>query len=225
MGRITSEFLGTFLLCCFALIGNPLSMALGLAVLLWVFGGLRAVTFNPAATFALLLRRRVGWVGFAGHLGVQLAAALVAALVTGLLAAHNPERLAEGSSVVPEAWLGALVAEGISTFGYVLVFLAALASRRAAGSLLAPFVVGAGAFALQGAFASLSSFMNPAVLLAWGVHDLVNSLRANEPAAAFAGELARFGRFVPWAFVLLACQVAGTAAAWLVLRVTHPEDR
>lgn len=225
MGRITSEFLGTFLLCAFALIGNPFAVALGLAALLWIFGGVRAVTFNPAASFALLLRRRIGWVGFAGHLGVQLAAAVAAAAVTGLLVAHNPERLAEGASVVPEAWFAAMVAEGISTFGYVLFFLAALASRRAAGSLLAPFVVGAGAFALQGAFANLSSFMNPAVLLAWGVHDLVNAFRADEPAGAFAGELVRFGRFAPWALVLLACQAAGTVAAWLALRVTHPEDR
>jgi len=225
MSRIASEFLGTFLLCCFVLIGNPLAAALGLAALIWVLGGPRGVTFNPAVSLALLLRRRIGWSGLAGHVGLQLAAALAAAVLTGLLVAHNPERLAEGASVVPAAWFAALVAEGLATFGFVLLLLGALTSRRVAGSLLAPLVVGFGAFALQGAFGSLSAFMNPAVLLAWGVHDLVNSFRAEQPATAFAGELVRFGKFVPWAALLLLSQLAGSVAAWLAFRVTHPEDR
>ena len=67
--------------------------------------------------------------------------------------------------------------------------------------------------------------MNPAVLLSWGVHDLVSALRAEEPTSALVGELARFGRFVPWALALCFMQLIATVGAWLAFKLTHPEDR
>lgn len=224
MSRITSEFLGTFLLCCFVLLGGRFGMALGLAALLWSMGA-TGVTLNPAAGLALALRGRLGWMPWAGAALAQLAAALAAATVTGLIAGHNAERLAADSGGPPDAWLAALVSEGLATAAYVLVFLIAFTSRRLAGSSLAPFALGALAFALHEAFSRPVAFMNPAVLAAWGFHDLVSALRAEEVGAAFVGELARFGRFVPWAALLVAAQVAATFAGWAAFRLTHPEDR
>ena len=224
MSRITSEFLGTFLLCCFVLLGGRFGMALGLAALLWSLGA-PGVTLNPAAGLALALRGRLGWTTWIGLALVQFAAAVAAAALTGLIAGHNAERLAADSGGPPDAWLAALVSEGLATFAFILVFLAAFASRRLAGSSLAPFAVGALAFALHEAFSRPVAFMNPALVAAWGFHDLVSALRAEEPGSALVGELARFGRFVPWAALLVAPQVAAAFAGWAAFRLTHPEDR
>jgi glycerol uptake facilitator-like aquaporin len=225
MSRITSEFLGTFLLCCFFLLGGRLGTALGLAALLWAFGPASGVTLNPLASIALFLRGRIGWVGCVGHLSAQLIAALAAAAFTAALAGHNLQRLQSEVPVVPDAWLSALTAEAIATAAYIFVFLVAFTSRRVAGSALAPFALGAVTFALHEAFNNFSAFMNPAVLLSWGVHDLVSALRAEEPTSALVGELARFGRFVPWALALCFMQLIATVGAWLAFKLTHPEDR
>lgn len=200
-------------------------MALGLAALLWSFGSASGVTLNPAAGLALALRGRLGWMAWTGLSLVQLAAALAAAAVTGLVAGHNPERLAADSGGPPAAWFAALASEGFATAGYVLVFLVAFTSRRLAGSSLAPFALGAMAFALHEAFSRPVAFMNPALVAAWGTHDVVSALRAEEPGPALLGELARFGRFVPWAALLVLTQAVATLAGWLAFRLTHPEDR
>lgn len=225
MSRITSEFLGTFLLCCFVLLGGRFGFALGLAALAWCLGSTVPPSFNPLASLALLLRRRLGWAAALGDSLTHLGAALAAALFTGLMAGHNAERLSQDAGVVPEAWLGALFAEGAATFGCLLVFLVAFTSRRAAGNALAPFVLGAAVFALHETFARPTAFMNPALAVAWGAHDLFSAVRADEPGAALLGELGRFARFVPWAGVLILVQLAATAAAWGAFLLAFPEER
>lgn len=227
MGRILSESLGTFLLVLAALMGNNLAAALAFAAALWSLSAAPTGAFNPAATLALGLRGRLRPKWVAALIVAQFSAALLAAVVTGLLAGHDAARLAEDApGPVPAAWLGTLAAEGMGTAGLTLVLLVALASRRAAGSTVAPLFAGLGLFALLEIFRTWMAFMNPAVLLAWGFHDLVSSLRAASVAPALASEAIRFGAFLPWAALVMLAQVLGALAGTLLFRLTHPgEDR
>lgn len=227
MGRILAEFLGTFLIATALLLApSRLAVAAVLAASLWLLAAAPTGAFNPAVTVALLLRRRLAWTWAAGLVLAQLAAAVAAALVTALFVGHNPERLAaEAPGPVPERWFAALSSEFIATALLCLFLLAALTARRHAGSTLAPLMAGLGAFALLEIFGSWSTFLNPAVLLAWGLHDWFSALRAPEVAPALLGESARLGRFLPWAFLVGMVQLGGAVAGWLLFLAVHPEDR
>ncbi len=226
MGRILSEALGTFLLVLASLMGNPLAAACVLAAGLWAFSASPTGAFNPGLTLALAVRGRLRWKWAAAFAATQLAAALVAALFTGLMVGHDASRLAEtAAGAVPSAWFATLVAEGVGTAVLAAVTLVALASRRTAGSTLAPLVVGLALFGLLETFRAWTAFMNPAVLLAWGFHDLVSAFRSENAAVALPAEALRFGAFLPWALVVGAAQLAGALAGAWAFHLTHPSER
>jgi glycerol uptake facilitator-like aquaporin len=225
MGRILAESLGTFLLVLVSLMGNNLATAFAYAVALWTLSAAPTGAFNPAATLSLGLRGKLRPKWVAALVVSQFTAALIAAVVTGLLAGHDASRLAEDApGAVPDAWLGALMAEGMGTAGLTLVLLVTLASRRTAGSTVGPLFAGLALFALLETFRTWMAFMNPAVLLAWGFHDLVSSLRADSVASALPAEALRFGAFLPWAALVMLAQVLGALAGTLLFRLTHPAD-
>ena len=66
-----------------ALLGNTLATGAGLVVLISIFGPLSGAHFNPAVTFAFLVRREISWRRALGYVAVQVAGA-----VTGVFAAH-----------------------------------------------------------------------------------------------------------------------------------------
>ena len=126
---------------------------------------------------------------------------------------------------MPDAWFACLFTETAGTAALGLLVLVAFSARRTAGSALAPLMVGLGFLAIREAFASWSSFMNPALLLAWGFHDVVSSLRSSTPGEAIPAEALRFGAFLPWAALVIAAQLTGALLANLLFRLTHPADR
>ena len=226
MGRILSEALGTFFLVNAMLMGNRLAAAGILAACLWALSASPTGAFNPALTLSLALRGKLRWKWAAAFGFTQLAAALAAAVFTGLLAGHDASHLApDAPGVVPAAWFATLMAEGLGTAGLTLVALVALAARRTAGSTVAPLLVGLAYFGLLETFRSWMPFLNPAVLLAWGFHDLVSSLRSPDLATALPGEALRFGAFLPWALVVTIAQLAGALAGTWLFRLTHPAER
>lgn len=227
MGRILSEFLGTFLLISTLLLApSRLAVAATLAACLWIFSHQPHGAFNPTATFVFALRRRLSWVWAGGLILVQLFAAVAAALFTALLVGHNPGRLApDAPSPIPSAWLSSLSVEFLGTALLCLLLLAAFTSRRHAGSTLAPLLVGVGFFSLLEMFGNWSTFFNPAALLAWGLHDAFSALRADELGPALLGEAERLGRFLPWAILVGAFQILGALVGWGLFKVFYPEEK
>lgn len=226
MGRILSEALGTFLLVQATLMGNRLATACVLAACLWALSASPTAAFNPALTLSLALRGKLRWKWAAAFGVTQVAAALAGAVVTGLLVGHDPSHLAaEAAGAVPDAWFGTLVTEGLGTAALALVVLVSLTARRTAGSMLAPLFIGLAFFGLMEAFRNWAVFLNPAVLLAWGFHDLVSAVRSPGPATALPAEAFRFGAFLPWAFVVILAQLAGALAGTWLFRLTHPDER
>lgn len=226
MNRFTAEFLGTFFLTTFALIGNPLGLAVGLTALIWSLGPISGAHFNPAITFALRIRGKVTTGEMLGYIGTQFVAVSSAAFMTAMLVGHNPERAEAAGAGVPDAWLSALTAEILGTLFLAFVILVVATSRRAAGNTYAAPAIGAALFGALSAFGATSGFFNPAITWASGLHDLVSSLRADtDVAQAFFAELIRFGKFLPWACCLIVVQFIGAVCAngffWLI----YPEDR
>lgn len=225
MNRFTAECLGTFFLCLFSLLGNPLSVCLGLAALIWSLGPASGAYFNPAITLSQALRRSVTVPWAFLYLGAQTCGATLAALVSALFVGHNAERAAEPAVWIRGDWLGALGAELLGTMLIAGVILGVANSRRTAGNGYAALAIGGAVFAAGATFGSLSAFFNPAVTWAWGLHDLLSAFRAEDEAGkAIAAEVIRFGKFLPWAACLVVVQLAGAALANLVFRLTHPED-
>ncbi len=227
MGRILSEFLGTFLLISTLLLApSRLAVACTFATCLWIFSPPASGAFNPAATAIFALRGRLSWVWAGGLILVQLFAAVVAALFTALLVGHNPERLAvDAPGPVPTTWISSLSVEFLGTMLLCLLLLAAFTSRRHAGSTLAPLIVGVGLFGLMEMLGNWSTFFNPATLLAWGLHDTLSALRAEDVGGALVGEAYRLGRFLPWAILVGFIQILGALTGWGLFRVFYPEDR
>ena len=226
MNRFTAEFLGTFFLTTFALIGNPLGVAVGLAALVWSLGPISGAHFNPAVTTAIRIRGKITTGGMLGYMGAQFVAVSLAAFVTALLVGHDPERAEAVGVGVPDAWLSALTAEILGTLLLVFVILVVATSRRTAGNTYAALAIGAALFGSISAFGGISGFFNPAITWGSGLHDLFSSLRADtDVAQAFFVELVRFGKFLPWACCLIVAQLVGAVCAngffWLI----YPEDR
>lgn len=226
MNRFTAEFLGTFFLCLFVMMGNAWSTALGLAALIWALGPVSRAYFNPAITLSQRLRGAIttGWALL--YAGAQLLAAVAAALVSALLIGYNAERAESAPMGIPDGWAAALGAELLGTFLIAFVILGVANSRRTAGNSYAALAIGAAVYGASGAFADFSAIFNPAVTVASALHDLLAALRAEQDAGkAFVVELIRLGKFAPWAVCLIATQLLAALLANGCFRVTHPEDR
>jgi glycerol uptake facilitator-like aquaporin len=226
MNRFTAEFLGTFFLATFALIGNPLGLAVGLVALIWVLGPISGAHFNPVVTASFRIRGKITNGGLLGYIGTQFVAVSAAAFVTAMLVGHDPERAEVAGAGAPDAWLSALTAEILGTCFIVFVILVVATCRRTTGNTYAAPAIGAAVFGAISTFGATSGFFNPAITWASGLHDLLSSLRADtDVTKAFFAELIRFGKFLPWACCLIIAQFIGAVCAngffWLI----YPEDR
>jgi glycerol uptake facilitator-like aquaporin len=226
MNRFTAEFLGTFFLCLFVMMGNGWSTALGLAALIWALGPVSRAYFNPAITLSQRLRGTIttGWALL--YVAAQFLAAGAAALASALMIGYNAERAESSPMGVPDAWVAALGAELLGTFLIALVILGVANSRRTAGNSYAALAIGGAVYGASAALGNFSAIFNPAVTASSALHDLFASLRAEQGVGkAFAMELIRFGKFAPWAVCLIATQLVAALLANACFRVTHPEDR
>ena len=171
-----------------ALLANTFATVGGLYVLIEVFGPISGAHFNPAVTLAMAGRGDLPWALVPGYVVAQLAGA-----VAGAWLAHAmfDMSLLQFSTKV-RAGAGQWIAEGVATFGLLLVILRAPAPRVAA--MVAAWI-GAAYW-----FTASTSFANPAAAFGRMFSD------------SFAGIAPRS---VP-AFVL--AELAGTALALAVHR-------
>ncbi|QPE03982.1 aquaporin family protein [Microbacterium schleiferi] len=176
--RALAEFLGTGLLVTVVvgsgimatrltpdvgiqLLANSIATALGLAVLILMFGAVSGAHFNPAVSLVdwfLGRRRRVGL--SAPALGIYTLAQIAGA-VGGAVLANVMFAVPTSLSTTDRATPATLVAEVVATFGLVLLIVAL--ARTGRGAAAAPAVgayIGAAYW-----FTSSTSFANPAVTI------------------------------------------------------------
>jgi glycerol uptake facilitator-like aquaporin len=201
--RLAAEFIGTaFLLAtvvgsgimgetlaggnvAIALLGNTLATGAILVVLILVFGPISGAHFNPAVTFAFLLRREIT----AAHTAVYLAAQLLGGLL-GVFVAHlmfgEP---AFAYSVNVRTGIGQWTGEFVATFGLVATILGCLRFRAEAVPYAVGLFISAGYW-----FTSSTSFANPAVTVSRAFTDSFSGIRPDDAplfiVAQFAGALA-----------------------------------
>ena len=167
MAKLLTELIGTFFLVLTigltVIQGTPFApLAIGTALMVMVYmgGHVSGAHYNPAVSFALLVRKKLTVAEFGGYAGAQLLGAVLATLAVratvGQTFAAAP---AEGVGAVP-----ALLVEVLFTFALVLVILNVAVSSKTAGNsyygLAIGFTVMVGAFA--GGAISGGAF-NPAV--------------------------------------------------------------
>lgn len=133
-----------------ALLANTLATVGGLYILIEVFGPIGGAHFNPAVSLVMAWRGNLPWSMLAPYIVCQLAGAAMGAW---LAHAMFDLSIVQFSTKV-RAGTGQWVAEGVATFGLLLVILRAPASRVAA--MVAAYI-GAAYW-----FTASTSFANPA---------------------------------------------------------------
>ncbi len=169
-----------------ALLANTAATVAVLVALIALLGPVSGAHFNPAVSAIEALRGRLAWVDAGAYTATQVigccAGALIAHFMFALPLWQNATHVRSG----PGQW----VAEGIATFGLLLVMLG---HRRPQD---APWMVAAWIGAAYW-FTSSTSFANPAITLARSLTNTFSGIRpADVPAfvaAQFLGALAALG--------------------------------
>jgi len=162
-----------------ALLANTLATVAGLVVLIELFGPVSGAHFNPVVSLVMAARGTLARDELVPYVAAQLIGATLGAWLAhamfGLDVLQVSRHVREG--------LGQWIAEGVATFGLVLVVLRAPASRAAA--LVAAWI-GAAYW-----FTASTSFANPAAVLGRMLSDTFAGIApASAPgfvAAEFAG--------------------------------------
>jgi glycerol uptake facilitator-like aquaporin len=167
-----------------ALLANALATGFLLPVLILLFAPFSGAHFNPAVSLAEALSKRLRKRTLAAYVLVQASGALGGVWLAHAMFAEPLLQASTHARVGGAQWL----AEGVATFGLVLVVL--LRRHFPAGAL--PWMIGAYIAAAYW-FTASTSFANPAVTLARSFTDTFAGIRPhNAPAfmaAQFAGAL------------------------------------
>ena len=171
--RLFSEFLGSAFLAAIVvgsgwaaqslspsdvgleLLENAGATALGLYVLILLFGPVSGAHFNPVVTLVDIATGQRTWRDLGGYAAAQTLGCSVGAVVANVMFGHGAVQFSTHHRVST----GHLVGEVVATAGLVLVIFSLTRSGRA--SLCAPAVasyIGAAYF-----FTSSTSFANPAI--------------------------------------------------------------
>ena len=207
MKQIVVECLGTFFLVL--VIGltviapgagsmAPLAIGTMLMVMVYAGGPISGAHYNPAVTLAVWLRGQCRTKDVPAYMGAQVAGAVVAALLVGVLK--------RGSTIAfmqPDV-MPALLVETVFTFALAFVVLNVATVKQTAGNSYFGLAIGSTVMAAVYAAGGISGgVFNPAVAIGITLMGL-----------SAVGNL--------WIFLL--ANLAGGALAALVFRVTNPDD-
>lgn len=152
--KLLTELVGSFVfMTVIALSGStgrlaPVAIGLALAGMVYMGGHVSGAHYNPAVSFALLVRRVIDLPTMLSYWAAQVLGALLA-FATGDLLGGGAAGIQPGSGV---SWFAALAAEVMFTAALVLVVLNVAATRATSGNsfygLAIGFTVAAGAFAV-----------------------------------------------------------------------------
>ena len=164
-----------------ALLGNTAATGAMLAVLILMFGPVSGAHFNPAVTWAFLLRRELGPGEAASYVAAQLAGA-----VLGVAVAHvmfgMPELLSVSTN--DRSGFAKAFSDGIAAFGLVLAILLCLRFRAEAVPYAVGLYITAGYW-----FTASTSFANPAVTVARALTDTFSGIRPEDAPGFILAQL------------------------------------
>lgn len=164
-----------------ALLANTLATVGGLYILIEVFGPLSGAHFNPAVSLTMAARGQLAW----KLLGPYVAAQLLGAMLGAWLAHAMFDLSILQWSTKVRSGIGQWIAEGVATFGLLLVILRAPASRVAA--MVAAYI-GAAYW-----FTASTSFANPAAAFGRMFSDSFAGIAPASVPGFVAAELAGAG--------------------------------
>jgi aquaporin Z len=232
--KLLIEALGTFFLCLAVGLTQgplaPLEVGAVLLALIYAGGFVSGAHYNPAVTLAFCLRGRHPWSAGLAYVGAQLGAALLAALVVGLMHGHseeNAQHIGEAlKAPMLDGWIAILCAEVLGTFLLAFVILMVATSRQTVGNGYYGVAIAAAVVGLASVFGQVGANFNPAVELSAVLSGLCGAGNAEGSAAlAFARELSLVAHSTPKLLLSFLAQGAGgAAAAWAFLGL-FPEDR
>jgi len=195
--RLTAEALGTAMLVCtvvgsgimadrlsddvaISLMGNTLPTGAILVVLITLLGPISGAHFNPAVTFAFLLRREISAADSVAYVGAQVAGGVAGTLVAHAMFGLDLVQVSTTARTGGAQWL----AEVVATFGLVGAILAGLRFRADA----VPWLVGLYITAAYW-FTASTSFANPAVAIGRAFTDTFSGIRPVDLPGFIAAEL------------------------------------
>ena len=207
--KLVAEFVGTFFLVFtvgMAVIdpgaGDFAGLAIGtvLAVMVFATGHISGGHLNPAVTLGVLLRGKINVNDAVGYWVVQVAAAIVAAIVVMIMKPAMPtDAVVSSVDVVP-----GLLAEALFTFALVFVVLNVATAKGTEGNSFYGFAIGFTVVAGAYAVGSISG-------------------GAFNPAVAVGGTIMNiFALGNIW--IYLVAQLAAGAAAAYAFRYLHPGE-
>lgn len=145
------------------LLENSIATGAALVAIILVFGPVSGAHFNPVITLADRLLGGLSTTAAAAYVGAQLLGAILGVVLANLMFSLPAVEISSKARYGGGLWL----AEGIATFGLVLVVFALVRSGRAA--LAAPAV---GVYITAAYwFTASTSFANPAVTVARTLSD------------------------------------------------------
>ena len=170
MKKYLTEFVGTFfLVLIIGLSQNPLAIGFGLTVLVYMGAHISGAHYNPAVSFAMLLRKEINSSDFFKYLLSQILGAFAAAFLVSNMSSNmvvQPD-LAEPVAII-------LVAELIFTYLLVFVILNVATHPNLDGNSFYGFAIGltvmAGAFCVGPLSGGV---FNPAVSIGPSLVDII----------------------------------------------------
>ncbi|NGM44174.1 aquaporin family protein [Rhodobacter sp. SGA-6-6] len=161
-----------------ALLVTAATSALALYVMITVMMPVSGGHLNPAVTLAFALRREIAPAQAVAYVAAQVAGGMAGILLThamfGLPLAQVSQTARSGGGL----WL----AEGVATFGLILVILGALNARANVAAIVAAFI-GAAYW-----FTASSGFANPALTLVRAFTDTPGGIRPADVPGFLIGE-------------------------------------
>jgi glycerol uptake facilitator-like aquaporin len=182
--RLAGGSVGLALLC------NTIPTGAILVVIILMFGPISGAHFNPAVTFAFLLRREIGPTTAIAFVAAQIVGGLVGTWLAHLMFDEPILMVSAKLRTGPGQWAGEMVA----TFGLVGTILACLRFRKDA----IPFAVGLYITAAYW-FTSSTSFANPAVTIARSLSNTFAGILPSHVPAFIAAQLVG-AVLATWAF-------------------------
>ena len=209
MRKYITEFIGTFFLVMtigLVVIGgyaNFAPIAIGSILMTMIFAGahISGAHYNPAVTFAILLRGRIKLPEAVGYWIVQIIAGAAAAFIVNYLI---PGEMPAAAKPLVDNVRG-LVAEALGTFALCYVVLNVATAKGTVGNMFYGLAIGFTVLAMAYAVGAISGgAFNPAVAVGISIMKL----------ASWS---------VLWVY-LVGC-FGGAALAALVFRINNPEDK
>jgi aquaporin Z len=186
--------------------------------------------YNPAVSLAFRLRGRSGTRALWSYIAVQLAAAVLAAMVAGTLLGHDSEHAKGAVDALSEsAFVGfgvSAVVELLCTFALAFIILMVGTSRLTAGNSYYGLAIAVAVLGLSGTFGDFNPTMNPAVSLASSLLGLFSAIFDGLfGTKTFVTETLFLAKVAPRVLAEVAVQFVGAALAAWFFRVLFPEDR